>query len=105
MYTMMIQMITDNLGHVIPEVPDHLHIRFLKWIAYMMDQYRDIRLVWTLVESVLMLIIVALIAYFIYRVRTVEGCLRAKYKSLDERVRQIAELHKRADELEKKENV
>jgi hypothetical protein len=88
-------------GSILPvNTVDHLHIRFLKWIALMMDQYRDIRLVWTLIESLLLFIIVALIIYFIYRVKTVEGCLRLKYKALDDRVRKIAELHKRADELE-----
>jgi len=83
--------------------PKYVHLPFLTWLVQMMDEYRDLRLIWTLIEACLMVVIAILIVYFIYKVKSVEGCLRARYKALDERVRKISELHKRADQLEGKD--
>jgi hypothetical protein len=77
---------------------------FLQWLVKMMDEYRDIRLLWTVVESILMVLIVVLVFYFIYQVKLVERCLRERFKKLDERIKKISELHKRADELEEEQD-
>ena len=85
----------------IPLLPTkYVDAPFLTWLVQMMDEYRDIRLIWTVVEAFLMFIIAVLIIYFIYKVKSVEGCLRERYRALDARVRKISELHRRADLLE-----
>jgi hypothetical protein len=98
-----------NNNHEIPIPlipPEHVNwSEFLVWVVTQMDQYRDIRLIWTVVEAFLMLIIGVLIIYFIYKVKAVEGCLKERYKALDEKVKLIAELHKKADQLEGKNGV
>lgn len=82
--------------------PRHISGNFLTWVVTLMDEYRDIRLIWTIIEAVLMLTIAVLIFYFIYKVKSVEKCLKARFHALDERVQKITELHKRADEIEGK---
>ena len=101
LWSMLVQ---NENGLPIPILPPkYVKWSFLQWLVKMMDEYRDIRLLWTVVESILMVLIVVLVFYFIYQVKLVERCLRERFKKLDERIKKISELHKRADELEEEQ--
>ncbi len=83
--------------------PKHLNgSDFLKWIVYLMDEYRDLRLVWTVVEGFLLIFILGLIIYFIWKVQQVNKNIKEKYAKLDSKIQRIQNIHGRIDELEGK---
>lgn len=79
--------------------PKHVSHPFFTWLVTMMDEYRDIRLIGDLLQSVLMISIVGLVVYFIYRVWKVEKQLKQRYQMLEQRIQRINELHEQIDKL------
>ena len=93
-------MISSNLQLPIPLLPPkHVDSHFFTWLVKMMDEYRDIRLIWTVAEAALMLLIAGLVIYFIYRMWRVETHLKEKFERLDVRLKKIAAIHEQIDEL------
>lgn len=87
--------------------PKHVEgCKWLEWIVYAMDNYRDLRLIWTVLEAALVIFILALVLIMAYKIHHTKKCMHARYNVLNERISKITEIHERLDELEEdKEDV
>lgn len=86
--------------------PKHVEgCKILETIVEAMDNYRDLRLIWTVLEAVMVLFILLLVIIMIYKIHTTKKCMKQKYDVLNNRIAKITELHEKADELEEKKDV
>lgn len=82
--------------------PEHVSgCKFLENIVWLMDQYRDIRLIWTVLEAMIILFVLCLVIIMVYRVCKTNKWMRERFEIQNRKINQITELHKIADSLEK----
>jgi hypothetical protein len=77
----------------------HFHQKFMVALVKFLDEYRDIRLVWSLVEAVLILIILGLVVYMIIKMKRDYRKIKEKYKCLEDKIKKIKGLHERMDQI------
>lgn len=97
----MVRELLSNIDLPIPILPPK-HVagcKFLEWIVALMDDYRDLRLIWTVLEAFIIVFVLILVLIMIYKIRQTGLLMKGHYEVLNNRIAKIAELHERADKL------
>jgi len=79
------------------------HIPFLAWLVQKLDEYRDIRLLWTILEAALMVIILFMVVYFVWGFRAIDKAVQEQFQTMDSKMEKIQDIYKRIDKLEGRE--